>query len=523
MPLFAAAIAAGLVNAASFGAWSHWLLNLLALTALFSLMNHAARRGASPRLQALLGGSFSLAWFSTGLSWLYISMHDVGGMPAVLAALAVLLFAAYLSLYSAAACWLAWRVAGGAGPIALAAATGGAWTLGECLRGWVFTGFPWLSIGYAQIDGPMAGMAPLAGVFSVSGLTVTVAALLAASLFPASHRSPFSSRPSDSGRRKAVLALLAACLLAAPLASTPGQWTQPHGPELTVRLLQGNVPQDLKFRPDRSLAAMQAYLNQFEAGRATLTLLPETAWTVPWHRTPPELAERVLAHAARGHAVAIGMPLLRTAPSGNWMPTNSVVLFSPESIRAGSAPPQYDKRHLVPFGEFVPWGFGWFVKLMNIPLGDFGRGQADQRPFEVGGQRVALNICYEDLFGEEIREALQPDRDATVLANISNIAWFGRSNALPQHLQISRMRSLETGRPMLRATNTGMTAAIDGSGRVIAQLPAHTVGALDVRVQGTEGLTPFARFGNGPAILAALIALGWAWVSARNSARSSVL
>ena len=140
--LCAAAIAAGLLNAASFGAWSHWVLNLLAMTGLFCLMNHAARRGATARAQALLAGCFSMAWFATGLSWLYISMHDVGGMPAAMAALAVLLFAAYLSLYPAAASWLAWRVAAKAGPIALAIATGGAWTLGECLRGWVFTGFP---------------------------------------------------------------------------------------------------------------------------------------------------------------------------------------------------------------------------------------------------------------------------------------------------------------------------------------------------------------------------------------------
>jgi len=515
--LCAAAIAAGLLNAASFGTWSHWVLNLLAMTGLFCLMNHAARRGATAGAQALLAGCFSMAWFASGLSWLYISMHDVGGMPAAMAALAVLLFAAYLSLYPAAASWLAWRVAAKAGPFALAVATGGAWTLGECLRGWVFTGFPWLSIGYAQIDGPMAGMAPLVGVFGVGGLTVTVAALWAATLVPHHRPAPFRSARSDSGRRKWMPALVALGLLAAPLASSPGQWTQPHGPELSVRLLQGNVPQDLKFRPDRSLAAMQSYLAQFESGGAALTLLPETAWTVPWNRTPPELAERVLAHTARGHAVAIGMPLLRQTETGNWLPTNSVVLFSAESIRAGSAPPQYDKRHLVPFGEFVPWGFGWFVKLMNIPLGDFGRGRADQMPFEVGGQRVALNICYEDLFGEEIREALRPERDATVLANISNIAWFGQSNALPQHLQISRMRSLETGRPMLRATNTGMTAAIDAQGRVVAQLPPHVVGALDVKVQGTRGLTPFARFGNLPAILLALAALLGAWMSTRKS------
>ena len=159
----------------------------------------------------------------------------------------------------------------------------------------------------------------------------------------------------------------------------------------------------------------------------------------------------------------------------------------------------------MPFGEFVPWGFGWFVRMMHIPLGDFARGGAGQPPFEVGGQRIAFNVCYEDLFGEELRDALLGERGATVLANVSNIAWFGRSHALPQHLAIARMRTIETGRPMLRATNTGVTAAIDAHGRVIARLDDHVAGELDVRVQGTTGLTPFARTGNAPAWIGALL------------------
>jgi apolipoprotein N-acyltransferase len=167
----------------------------------------------------------------------------------------------------------------------------------------------------------------------------------------------------------------------------------------------------------------------------------------------------------------------------------------------------YDKRHLVPFGEFVPWGFRWFVQMMHIPLGDFGRGANTQRPFAVGGQRVAFNICYEDLFGEEIIDAIRGASGATILANVSNIGWFGRSHALPQHLQISRMRALETGRPMLRATNTGMTALIDAQGRVVAALPPHEAGLLDVQVQGTEGLTPYVRTGNLGVLVVALAAL----------------
>jgi apolipoprotein N-acyltransferase len=281
------------------------------------------------------------------------------------------------------------------------------------------------------------------------------------------------------------------------------------GTPLQVRLIQGNVPQEMKFRPERTLAAMHDYTAGFEAGTASLTILPETAWTVPWERTPEAIAQRLLDHVTRGHALAIGLPaLVPGSDGGRPHLANSVLMLKPGRTPDPRDPThRYDKQHLVPFGEFVPWGFRWFVDLMHIPLGDFARGGPDQRPFEVGGQRIAFNICYEDLFGEEIRLALLGPNGATVLANVSNIAWFGRSHALPQHLGIARMRSLETGRPMLRATNTGTTAAIDAQGRVTAQLTTHVADTLDVSVQGTVGLTPYARLGNLPVIVLSVLAI----------------
>jgi apolipoprotein N-acyltransferase len=216
--------------------------------------------------------------------------------------------------------------------------------------------------------------------------------------------------------------------------------------------------------------------------------------------------------------VAIGLPLTAPVPgaggagsaaSGNAVAlTNSVMLFDRAVVVDGARPARYDKRHLVPFGEFVPWGFRWFVDLMTIPLGDFGRGSQDQPPFAVKDQRISFNICYEDVFGEELLPALQGDDGATILANVSNIAWFGDSHALPQHLQIARMRTLETGRPMIRATNTGVTAAIDHDGTLQAALPSYQLGALAVTVQGRSGLTPYARTGNWTVLaLATLILL----------------
>ena len=513
----------GLAHAAAFAPLAHWAYALAVLAALFVLLRVRARRGATPAAQAGLAFAFGLGWFGAGLAWLYVSMHDYGGMPAPMAGAAVVLFAAYLSLYPAAAAGLAAKVGAGRGGVAHALALAGAFTLAELARGVALTGFPWLSIGYAQLDGPLDRIAPLAGVFGVGAAAVAVAALAAAALVRDEPRTAAADAsgsgaapgPRASLRASALPAALALALLVAPLAVPRDAWTRAEGPPLDVRLVQGNVAQDMKFRPERTVAAMQDYAERFVAGGAALTVLPETAWTLTWERTPAPIAERILAHVSRGHALAIGLPAI-VEPAGGGAPrlANSVMLLQADPSGAPRAPaPRYDKRHLVPFGEFVPPGFGWFVRMMEIPLGDFARGGADQAPFEVGGQRIAFNVCYEDLFGEELRVALLGARGATVLANVSNIAWFGRSHALPQHLAIARMRTLETGRPMLRATNTGVTAAIDARGRVLARLDDHVAGSLDVRVQGTGGLTPFARAGNAPAwwgAIALLVAVAFA-------------
>ncbi len=536
------AFALGLLNAASYAPWSHWTVSLFALTGLFWLMHIARSRGAVFVMQAGLAFAFGMGWLGAGLSWLFISMHFYGGMPALLAALAVMLFAGYLSLYPMLASAIAWRWCADRGPIRLALGTAGAWTLAELARGWVFTGFPWLALGYAQIDGPLTGLAPVAGVFALGGVAVGVASLCAGAVASIGrHHAPPGSRPisaeqarpdrtpTDRIPQEALrAAAIALGLLLAPLALPASDaWTSPSGPALSVRLLQGNVPQDMKFRPERTLAAMQAYVGLIETGDAALTILPETAWTIPFERTPADLAKRLDAHVGAGHAVAIGLPAFtleqRRGLRDDWRLTNSVLLLQPGGAADRHATaPRYDKHHLVPFGEFIPWGFAWFVNLMQIPMGDFGRGATIQPAFAVGGQRVAFNICYEDLFGEEIRATLLSEQGASILANVSNIAWFGRSHALPQHLQIARMRSLETGRPMLRSTNTGTTAAIDAAGKVTAQLEPYTAGALDVSVQGTSGLTPFTRLGNSAILLLALACLALALFSPRRSGPSSV-
>lgn len=397
----------------------------------------------------------------------------------------------------------------------------------------MFTGFPWLASGYAHVASPLAGYAPMLGVYGIS----MVAGAVAAALALAASRVP-RSRASRSSRPHFVFVM--AIVFGLPSigsALAHIEWSKPSGAPISVRLLQGNVAQDVKFDPGHFEAIAEAYLKQIEVKRADLIVLPETAFTRLLGNLPEAIGQRLVRDARdMNAAIAFGVPI----SEGNERYFNSVVAIGPEAasaVGAAAAPTgattgtnapasddpfamvsaqRYDKSHLVPFGEFVPLGFHWFVRLMKMPLGDFTRGAIDQQPMHLAGQRVAFNICYEDLFGEEI---IRQAGEAGILVNVSNVAWFGDSMALPQHLDISRMRALETARPMLRATNTGMTASIDPHGRVLAQLAPFTAGSLDVSVQGMTGITPYVRFGNSIVLIAIVVLLGGSLVLPRRRNR----
>jgi apolipoprotein N-acyltransferase len=509
---FLLAVLLGALHAASFVDDATWPLQIAALAGLVALAMRAANEVAGPRglRRALWGGArvgfgFGLGWFLVGVSWIYISLHRYGEMPAPVAGAAIFAFCAYLAIYPALATALfaGFRHRSSTTPLASIAVFAGAWTLSEFGRGYVFTGFPWLASGYAHVGGPLAGYAPLVGVYGVTLVSAAVAAAVAAVM------------ASGAGRRFQRLAsgvpAMVAIIVGLPLAGSALMridWTTPIDAPISVRLLQGNVSQDVKFDMTQFEDTSEAYLKSIEARRADLIVLPETAFPVLLSDLPAEIAERLARDAlAMKTEIAFGIPI----DDGHDRYFNSVIAIGPPTLAtppAASADPKdddpllrtstqrYDKSHLVPFGEFIPLGFHWFVRLMKMPLGDFTRGKVPQQPMTLAGLRVAFNVCYEDLFGEEIIHQLPA---ANVLVNVSNVAWFGDSMALPQHLDISRMRSIETGRPMLRATNTGMTASIDPHGRVLAVMAPFTAGSLDVAVQGMQGSTPFIRFGNGPA------------------------
>ncbi|HEY2928745.1 apolipoprotein N-acyltransferase [Piscinibacter sp.] len=438
---------------------------------------------AGPRRAAVLGLLFGTAWLVAGTWWLFISMHRYGGLPAWMAVLAVLGLSACLSLYLAAAlaAFARWRSAH-AGRNALL--FGALWLLAELARGVIFTGFPWVASGYAQLDGPLAALAPWIGVYGIGFVAAALAAWAALALAHAAHRW--------------VGVAVAALVLGALALTSPASFTRPTG-TLTVTLLQGNIPQEEKFATEHQAAALEWHVGALLAARTDLVIAPETAVPFLPQQMPPEFWPELKSHFSGGATHALfGVPL-GDEDAGY---TNSAVGFAP----GRDTEYRYDKHHLVPFGEFIPFGFKWFTRMMNIPLGDFNRGALNAPSFAVKGERVAPNICYEDLFGEELAARFSEAAQApTMFANISNIGWFGDTIAIGQHLQISRARALEFQRPMLRATNTGATVVIDHRGQVTHGLRAHTRGVLEAAVQGRDGLTPFAWWASRYSLLPLLV------------------
>jgi apolipoprotein N-acyltransferase len=503
---FAIALLAGLAQAMSIAApWDGqplWWLQLLSLATLGWL----AQRSGSWQRAGLLGWVFATAWLTGVFWWLFISMHRYGGLPAPLAAIAVLGLAAFLSLYYAMAI-AAFAALDRPNAIGRALLFAALWLLAELLRVTWFTGFPWGAGGYAHVDGPLAFLAPQVGVHGIG----FVAALLAFAL-------SLSPRPGTlhSGRYWAVLAGGVALLAACNMTAAPRQTLVPQ-PRLSVALLQGNIPQDEKFQGGSGIPlALDWYGRQLRDSTASLVVAPETAIPMLPQQLPAGYFDALRARFAQGgQAALIGIPLGGMREGY----TNSAI-----GLKPGAQIYRYDKHHLVPFGEFVPPLFRWFTDMMNIPLGDFNRGAIGQPSFEWQGQRLAPNICYEDLFGEELgAHFADPAAAPTILVNISNIGWFGDTIAIDQHLQISRMRALEFDRPMIRATNTGATVIIDHRGRVTHSLPRYTRGVLTGEVEGRSTITPYAwwvsRLGLWPWWLLALGIAGAAVWRQRVSAR----
>lgn len=440
---------------------------------------HQAR---TPKQAAIDGFIYGLGLFGVGIYWIYISLHDFGNMPALMAGVATFLLCAFMALFMAAAGALSvYLSANQANRLLIAIPV--FWALSDWVRSWIFTGFPWLTMGYSQVpSSPLAGYIPIIGVYGVSLITVFIASLLSLWLIKLKDKDI-----STCILRRYAIGLLLVLWVGGSLLKRV-EWTTPIGEPIKTALVQGNIAQATKWSPETAQHTINLYVNMVQDTMADLVVLPETALPVLSSQLDASIKTALTEHVRKnGGNIIIGMVEFNDI-TGEYF--NSAISYG------GSASQIYQKSHLVPFGEFIPLKqvFGWIYRdWLNMPLSDLSRGSIHQTPMALNHQEIAVNVCYEDVFGEEIIRQLPA---ATLLVNISNDAWYGQSYAAYQHMQFSQARALETGRMVLRATNTGATAMIDTHGNVLAHAPHFTQTTLNVAAQGYSGSTPYVRWGN---------------------------
>lgn len=418
--------------------------------------------------------------FSTGVSWLYISINLFGGINIVAALFLTLLLILFLALFPAVAGLLA-ALAGkrrGGLPFLLLIAPA-SWILMEWTRSWLFTGFPWISLGYSQMDTVLSSLAPITGIYGIAWLISLSAGLLVGVFYMKSHRSKLFCA---SG----ILLIYFICVMLNNII-----WTLPEPEEKQVALIQGAIPQAIKWDPVQKQPTIDLYLELSEPyWGIDLIIWPETSIPMFYHEAKPLLENLLALSGEYDTDFLTGIPMYDQRDRKFY---NSVLLLSGESVDV------YYKNHLVPFGEYLPLDslLRPILDRLSIPISDFSAG--DDRPLLQSDElNIGISICYEDVFGEEAIRALP---EAGLLVNVSNDAWFGDSLAPHQHMQMAQMRAKETGRYMLRATNTGISAVINERGELIAQSPQFQPHALLSRIKTFSGTTPYSRTGNIPVIL----------------------
>lgn len=454
---------------------------------------------ATPGRAAWRGWLFGAGLFGGGVYWVYFSMHIYGQMPAALAVVFTVVMALLLALSTALTGWLARRWSAGS-VLTLLLIFPGAWVSAEWVRSWLFTGFPWLYVGYTQLQLPLGNLAPLLGVYGVGWALAISAGLLVVTV---------RSHPGAI-RIGAAAALLALWIGAWSVGNL--QWTQPSGEPLRVSLLQPNVAQLRKWDPSYRRDILTEYVRLTrDHWDSDLIVWPETAVPVFYDEVANGYLD-VLAAQARSHntELLIGLPVRL---SGG--------IYYNSMLTLGSAHAFYHKRHLVPFGEYIPLRglLGTVLDILQVPMSNFSSGDEQQPPLPVGDYRAGISICYEIAFPAEVRSFLP---QAQWLINVSNNTWFGDSSAPHQVLQMAQMRARETGRYVLSATNDGITAIVNEQGRVLARAPQFQETVLSGALQPRQGSTPYVRMGDWPVLVVMMLGwLGAVWYGRRRAGRVS--
>jgi apolipoprotein N-acyltransferase len=487
------ALPIGAAVSLAFAPFGWWPLAILGVAYLFALWQEA-----TPRRAAAAGFLFTVGTYLAGTYWLYHSVYEIGHAPIVLTIFVIVAIASVMGGYAAALGYFLTRWVKVRGATRWLLVLPAAIALMEWFRGWFLSGFPWLALGYTQTDTPLASLAPIAGVYGVSFAVVMTAGAVVALLF-------------GNVRARTVAVVTTAAVWILGFALWKHEWTQPTGQPVTIAIVQGAVPQEMKWDQEQFEKTLDLYrdLTAPHLG-AQIIVWPESALAAPVHMLGGFLGPQWEAAKRSGSTLVLGQ--LRRDPRRE--------IYYNAVLALGDEPQWYAKRRLVPLSEFfpVPEFIRDWLQGMDLPYSGFEAGGDSQPALEAAGQKLGVSICYEDAYASDQLAVL---KDATLLVNVTNDAWFGDSTAAHQHLQISRMRALEAGRTLLRAANDGISAIIGPDGRVTATLPRFQPGVLDGSVQPRTGLTLYARFGNWPVIsLSLAVLLGGLALSAGTALRS---
>lgn len=475
------ALLAGMLLPLSFSPFHYYPIALISLTLLF-----VSWQGISAKQAALRGFLFGLGFFGVGVSWVYVAIHDFGSSGMPLGVLLTAVFVAFFASYLAFVGWAIKKISNETlSTIDFVLLLPVAWLVFEYFKGWFLTGFPWLEVGAGQIDGPLSGYTPIVGVLGVSLLTAISAGLLAAAW---------------QAKRVSLLIIVVVIWTAGYLLK-PILWTQPVDKEIKVTIIQGNIPQEIKWDPEQLYKTLALYKARTEQNwDSDLIVWPENAVTVFYHQVKDFYLDP-LAKLARENKtdILLGLPVLNKTTDEYY---NSMMAL-------GEQEGFYYKSHLVPFGDYVP--FEWLrgvIKFFDLPMSSFRPGPISTELVHAAGQAIGLSICYEDTFSTEVLRSVP---EASLLVNATNNAWYGDSFAPHQHLQISQNRALETGRPTIRATTNGVSALIDFKGHLQQQTEQFKEAVLTGNVQPRQGATPYVIWGQVPLWLFSLFML-MAWI-----------